>query len=289
MDFDNMLSAVGNPLTAAGISYIMEKLLQLGQLEHAGIYTDVRHIATAQNNNYDLLIKAYILGFKTIHCPKLNGAEIPKDTVEENLAHDVYDLLENRPDINTFVFATHDRNFLPVINRVKQRRKTVIVVMNSPTGSKCFELIANQVIKIVPPIENRAVQQDQKSLREFLSHEYDSPAQMIETVDKQGLADNQDFKIALDTIIAIDSMKPGQYAFRYYMDWLKASCVFSISKHQFRDDIMTIIIRTLINCDVLPKRQDDVKTFYPLNREHFFVQIALNPGHLESVKALFKD
>lgn len=287
MDFDNMLA--GNKLDDEIFVGLNEKLLAIGVIEYAGIYTDVRNITTAGNSSYALLVQAYLQGFKTIHCPKLNGSEKPKDTVDENLAHDVYDLLEKRPDIDVFVFATHDRNFLPVINRVRQRQKTIILVINSPSGSKSLQQVAHQTIKLNLQAEKPLMQTIPADLKAFLEESYESPSQLIELIETAGLLKCRDIKIAFDLIVAIESMKPGKYGFRYYMDWLGNEARFPLSKHEFDDDVIKGILSILIDQRVLTKYTEEHRTYYVLNRTHPLFQAATNPGNYEKLKVLFQD
>ncbi len=284
MDYDNMLA--GNQMSVETFSFLFQELLVIGTIEYLGIYTDVRFIANAGNNSYDLLTKAQIQGFKVIHCPKLNGSEKPKDTVDEMMVNDVYDFLEKRPDINIFVFATHDRDFLPVINRARQHRKTVILVINSPEGNKSLQQVVHKTIRLEVPCEKPPAVQVSDDIRTFLNQPFESPSRLIDALENSGLVHCRDLKISLDVIIAINSMKPGKYGFKYYLDYLKDQGRFAISGHFFDEGIIRGILSVLIDCNILKKEQSD-RVYYILDRAHIFVQVALNEGLLESVQALF--
>lgn len=290
MDFDNMIGGdTEKGMNPATMDYINNQLLQLGIIEHAAIYTDVRHIATTCY--YDLLTKAYVLGIRTIHCPKLNGSEEMKDTVDENLAHDAYNLLEHRPDIDTFVFATQDRNFLPIINYCKQRRKKVILVLNSQTGSKSLQQIADQTINLaeIDFPSDKAEFTTSLDLQEFLMQAFASPDDLINAVKVEQFDISREFRIAIDIVRSMNMMRVGQYSFQYHLDWLRDQGKFELSDMARDESILKAILSTLNVCNVILKRSTATKKYYLLNREHAFVQVALSTEHLDKIKALFQD
>lgn len=288
MDFDNIRS--GDNITNATFSFIMDELLHFGQVEYAAIYTDVKYIADDPNpSDYNSLTHACLIGFQVIHCPKLNGADKPKDTVDENLAHAVYSLIENRPDIDTYIFATHDKNFIPAMNRAKLRRKHVVLMINGPNGSKHLEEIAHCVIRIAIPVQNKksTVPFD---LNQLLDQPYDNPSQFISAVEKYDFTDYGDLKIALDIIIMISSMTMGRYSFKYYLDWLSGDRrKYEISHHVFCRETVKGILSSLVNHSLLIRQVVEEKTHYTLNREHIIVQTALDPQLFKVIAALFKD
>lgn len=281
MDFDNMC----NLLTPDSLPEIMDFLIKLGRVDHAVIYTDVRNVAN-KSTDYDRILQAYEFGFKIVHCPKLRcSQDKEKDTVDENLCHDVYEILERRSDINVFVFATHDSNFLRVVNAVKQRGKKIVLIINDPKGSRRLEQIADEVIRLITP--ETPVAKMPEGLPDLFSKKYENPQAFISAVAEDGFTDNIELKIAVDLIQTIDGMKPGGHAFKFTLDWLRRSCKFPLSRQIFNEGIVSSIMTMFVDCGILEKHKEIDHTYYILDRTNMFVQIALNPGHLENLKALF--
>jgi len=174
---------------------------------------------------------------------------------------------------------------LRAINTIKQRGKKIVLMINDPKGSRRLEQIADEVIRLITP-ETPAVKMPE-GLPALFSKKYENPQAFIMAVAEGGFSDNIELKMALDIIPTIDIMKPGGHAFKFHLDWLRRSCKFPFSKQIFNESIVSSILTMFVDCGILEKHKEIDHTYYILDRTNMFVQVALNPGHLESLKALF--
>lgn len=287
IDFDNMLDF----LTPDSISRLLNKLRDLGRIEHAGIYTDVCFVANSgKTKDYGIILRAYEQGCKIFHCPKLNGREKPKDTVDENIITDIHTLLETRPDISHFVLASHDSNFLRSANAVSFRGKNLVVVMNDPAGNRRLEQIADDVIFLseLETPENKEPAPPNNPLAEFLNQRFADPESLYKAVRELGLNKNDRLRLALDAVININSMPQGEYPYKYLVDYLAHQGQFTFAQRTDEGAIRGAI-NDLIGCNILLRQTKPDFKFYVLDPTHMFVIVALNSVHLEVLKALLQD
>jgi hypothetical protein len=99
----------------------------------------------------DLAIRLFRAGFRLIHCPSWPSGGIMKSVTDDVMAQDLRDQLETAEDVEIFVLATGDRNFIAVANALKRHGKQVYVAAEERSLSRELGALADRLILLDPP------------------------------------------------------------------------------------------------------------------------------------------
>ncbi len=95
-----------------------------GKVVRKEVYSDWR-----RESSEELTEKLYCEGFKAISVPSYKNK--PNRTDRE-LIQDCRKLILNRPDIKTVILLSNDGDFTALVNQLKGKGKTVIVITHDP-------------------------------------------------------------------------------------------------------------------------------------------------------------
>ncbi|HEY8476941.1 MAG TPA: NYN domain-containing protein, partial [Chloroflexota bacterium] len=108
-------------LSTEAIERLLAVTPTLGRVLYRRAFGDFRREDLAA-----LAVRLFQEGFLLVHCPSWpNGRGKLKSVVDDVMAQDLRDQLEEHPEIETFVLATGDRNFIAVANALKRRGRRV--------------------------------------------------------------------------------------------------------------------------------------------------------------------
>ncbi len=132
----------------AGVRYdfnvIIEKSKEYGHLKYKYAYGDI--------NNPKLQFQFFKLGIIPIYTPAFGNKEdgIWKSLADPMIICDILSTLYEKPDIDTFILASSDKDFIPVLFHLHKFRKQVIVIgLQKNTSEETIQIINNHGFKFL--------------------------------------------------------------------------------------------------------------------------------------------
>ncbi|MFN8579079.1 MAG: NYN domain-containing protein [Candidatus Sericytochromatia bacterium] len=129
------------------IHLCLEKVKQYGQIIIKRIYCD---FSSAKFNNSDFKSKVENLGLQTIQAFSYVNK---KNTSDLYLIIDAMDLLTTNPSVDRFCIISSDSDFIPLVQKIKEKGKTTIGIGRNKSVSKAVENVYDEFIDI-SSIEN---------------------------------------------------------------------------------------------------------------------------------------
>lgn len=159
MDFENIYISVRDVYNQnPNFEYIMDRASEYGRLIVSRAYADWYRYQRITN-------ALYANGIEPVYVPTYYYGQNPdnattiKNSVDIHMVIDVMRMLYTHENINTFIIVTGDRDFIPLINAIRQRGKECIVVGVAEASSSHLAQSADEFIfyhqladEIRPPI-----------------------------------------------------------------------------------------------------------------------------------------
>jgi len=159
IDFENIYISTRDKYgTNPNFEYIMEHCAEYGRVVLARAYADWYQFSRVTNALYANGIEPrYVPTYYYGQEGESNGGAV-KNSVDIHLVIDAMRALYDYPNIQTYVLATGDRDFIPLVNTIRQHGKRVIVIGVAESTSSHLAQSADQFIfyhqlaeEIVPP------------------------------------------------------------------------------------------------------------------------------------------
>lgn len=129
IDFENIYISVRNKYDAnPNFEHIVDKCLEYGRVTIARAYADWYRYPRVTNALYAHSVEPMYV--PTYYYDRVEGrtGRAIKNSVDIHLCIDVMKILYTRPSIDTFVLVTGDRDFIPLVNSIRQHGKRVVVI-----------------------------------------------------------------------------------------------------------------------------------------------------------------
>ena len=130
MDWENIHHGLAQINRLPNISAIMEEAQGIGKVAIARAYADFSY-STLQEAPENL----YRVGVEPIYVFGRHKGAAQKNSVDMKLAADCMDVCYRHPEIDIFILATGDGDFIHLVNALKPHGKTVIIVTLSWAAS----------------------------------------------------------------------------------------------------------------------------------------------------------
>lgn len=98
----------------------------------------------------EMAVRLFRAGFRLIHCPSWPSGGVLKSVTDDVMAQDLRDQLEQYEDIEIFVLATGDRNFIAVANALKRHGKKIYIAAEERSLSRELGQVADQLFILAP-------------------------------------------------------------------------------------------------------------------------------------------
>ncbi len=129
LDFENIYISLRNTYDATpNFEYIMDKCSEYGRVVMARAYADWYRYPRVTNALYaNSLEPMYVPTYYYGRDRGREGGAI-KNSVDMHLVIDIMRTLYERPQIITYILVTGDRDFIPLVNALRQQGKHVVVI-----------------------------------------------------------------------------------------------------------------------------------------------------------------
>lgn len=146
IDNDNLFKSgkeAGNP-RGYDFDYIIEKSKEYGNIILANAYGNLQHV------QYELFKR----GINPIYTPSIiiseNGESRNKSFADPMIICDIVSTLYERDDIETFIIASGDKDFIPILFKLYKHKKEVIVIgFEETTAKDVIEITGNLGFKFL--------------------------------------------------------------------------------------------------------------------------------------------
>ena len=151
MDWENIHLGLNEVKRSPNISAVMEEAQGIGKVAIARAYADFSYSAMQSVPE-----SLYRVGVEPIYVFGRQQGAAQKNSVDMKLAADCMDVCYRHPEIDTFILATGDGDFIHLVNALKPHGKTVIIITLSWAASKRLLGSADRVIfydKEIDPVD----------------------------------------------------------------------------------------------------------------------------------------
>jgi len=125
------------------MDWIVLAAQRLGQMEVArgyGNFTNWRYLAPAAE-------RLFLKGVRLIHCPPWRIAgDAWKNCADEVMAADIYQTLQERPEIDRIIICTGDGHFVPVTICIREAGRDAIVIAPPDGASRMLQEVASRCL-----------------------------------------------------------------------------------------------------------------------------------------------
>ena len=135
VDFENLVRGVERDGGEVDCGALMELAAGYGRVRVACAYADWRMADTAPHQE-----RVARAGIEPVNVLARRCGALVRNAVDMRMATDVLDLVWSMPDLNVYVLATGDGDFVPVVHALRRRGKKVVGVC--PRGSASGALAA---------------------------------------------------------------------------------------------------------------------------------------------------
>jgi uncharacterized protein (TIGR00288 family) len=163
VDFENIYISVRNKYDASpNFELIRDRCEEFGRVTIARAYADWYRYPRVTNALYANSIEPmYVPTYYYDHDQGRSGKAI-KNSVDIHLCIDTMKTLFTYPNIQTYVLVTGDRDFIPLLNAIRQHGKRTVVIGVAEASSSHLAQAAdefifyNQLIEVEPVAEKKA-------------------------------------------------------------------------------------------------------------------------------------
>ncbi len=128
IDFENIYISVHNRYDAnPNFEYVMDKCAEYGRIIIARAYADWYRYPRVTSALYAHSIEPMYVPTYYYERDKPHGASAIKNSVDIHLCIDAIKTLYGYPNIGSYVLVTGDRDFIPLVNTIRQHGKWVVV------------------------------------------------------------------------------------------------------------------------------------------------------------------
>ncbi len=129
IDFENIYISVHNRYDAnPNFEYVMDKCAEYGRIIIARAYADWYRYPRVTSALYAHSIEPMYVPTYYYERDKPHGASAIKNSVDIHLCIDAIKTLYGYPNIGSYVLVTGDRDFIPLVNTIRQHGKWVVVI-----------------------------------------------------------------------------------------------------------------------------------------------------------------
>jgi uncharacterized LabA/DUF88 family protein len=105
----------------------VEKARKFGLVSFARAYGDF-----SQDHLRDLEMRLRIAGIEPYNCPVKQRGERSQSTVDMNLAIDLYEVAQDRPQTESFLLMAGDSDYVRIVNRLRLRLGKEVIIAGVP-------------------------------------------------------------------------------------------------------------------------------------------------------------
>jgi uncharacterized protein (TIGR00288 family) len=147
IDFENIYISVHNQYdTDPNFESIMEKCSDYGRVIIARAYADWYRYPRVTSALYAYGIEPMYVPTYYYNRDDSHGGKAIKNSVDIHLCIEAMKTLYNYPNITTYIFATGDRDFIPLVNSIRQHGKWVVVIAVGEAASQHLAQSADEFI-----------------------------------------------------------------------------------------------------------------------------------------------
>jgi uncharacterized protein (TIGR00288 family) len=129
IDFENIYISVHNKYDAdPNFEYVMDKCAEYGRITIARAYADWYRYPRVTSALYAHGIEPMYVPTYYYERDKSHSVSAIKNSVDIHLCIDAIKVLYGYPNIGSYVLVTGDRDFIPVVNTIRQYGKWVVVI-----------------------------------------------------------------------------------------------------------------------------------------------------------------
>ncbi|NIN64259.1 MAG: NYN domain-containing protein, partial [Anaerolineae bacterium] len=129
IDFENIYISVHNKYDAdPNFEYVMDKCAEYGRITIARAYADWYRYPRVTSALYAHGIEPMYVPTYYYERDKAHSASAIKNSVDIHLCIDAIKTLYGYPNIRSYILVTGDRDFIPVVNTIRQYGKWVVVI-----------------------------------------------------------------------------------------------------------------------------------------------------------------
>ena len=129
IDFENIYISVHNRYDAEpNFEYVMDKCAEYGRITIARAYADWYRYPRVTSALYAHGIEPMYVPTYYYERDKSHSASAIKNSVDIHLCIDAIKILYGYPNIGAYVLVTGDRDFIPVVNTIRQYGKWAVVI-----------------------------------------------------------------------------------------------------------------------------------------------------------------
>ncbi len=129
IDFENIYISVHNRYDAnPNFEYVMDKCAEYGRITIARAYADWYRYPRVTSALYAHGIEPMYVPTYYYERDKPHSASAIKNSVDIHLCIDAIKVLYGYPNISSYILVTGDRDFIPVVNTIRQYGKWVVVI-----------------------------------------------------------------------------------------------------------------------------------------------------------------
>jgi uncharacterized LabA/DUF88 family protein len=171
VDLENVVTSLWNThRQAPDPRKWVEKARKYGLVSFARAYGDF-----SQDHLRDLEPRLRVAGIEPYNCPVKQRGERAQSTVDMNLAIDLYEVAQDRPQTETFLVMAGDSDYVRIVNRLRLRLGKEVVIAGVP-GSVSRALVEaaggnSDPLEIAKAPEDPEVLPVFRWMAEYLKHE----------------------------------------------------------------------------------------------------------------------
>jgi len=128
VDLENVVTSLWNThRQAPDPRKWVEKARKYGLVSFARAYGDF-----SQDHLRDLEMRLRIAGIEPYNCPVKQRGERSQSTVDMNLAIDLYEVAQDRPQTETYLLLAGDSDYVRIVNRLRLRLGKEVIIAGVP-------------------------------------------------------------------------------------------------------------------------------------------------------------
>lgn len=148
LDFENIYISTREKYgTNPNFEYVMERCLEFGRVVVARAYADWYQFSRVTNALYANGIEPrYVPTYYYTQGGEEDSRQAIKNSADIHLVIDAMRTLYSYPNIQTYILVTGDRDFIPLVNTIRQHGKRVIVIGVAESTSSHLAQSADEFI-----------------------------------------------------------------------------------------------------------------------------------------------
>ena len=163
IDFENIYISVHNKHdTDPNFESIMDKCNDYGRVIIARAYADWYRYPRVTSALYAYGIEPMYVPTYYYNRDDSHGGKAIKNSVDIHLCIEAMKTLYNYPNITTYIFATGDRDFIPLVNSIRQHGKWVVVIAVGEAASQHLAQSADEFVLYKQLLDKGPVEEPSK-------------------------------------------------------------------------------------------------------------------------------